>query len=81
MNAIQIVLGLILAIALIFIAPLVGICVGAFAGWVAGLFFPHTLGVVATVLSNGLIVAPWQIGAALGCVGGFFKTRVSQSND
>lgn len=80
MKAFQVVLALAFAFALLFVAPLIGVVIGAFAGWVAGLFFPGTIGAVATVLSNGLIVAPWQIGAALGFVGGFFKTHVSKSS-
>lgn len=53
MNPIQIALGLVLAAALIFIAPLVGICVGAFAGWVVGMFFPGTVGLVGSAISGG----------------------------
>ncbi len=71
-------------IALMFWAPLSGALFGGFAGWVVGLFwtdpivdFLHRLGVDVA----GLTV--WQIGVAMGFLGGFLKTTVSstKSND
>jgi hypothetical protein len=63
--------------ATIFVVPLIGITIGAFVGWIAGHFFPGTLGVIATMLSGGATMPAWQVGAVLGFVGSFFKTRVS----
>lgn len=72
-------LGLLLAAILLFIIPLIGVVVGAFAGWVVGLFFEGTvLGTLSRfgVNSSGLEV--WQVGATLGFVGGFFKSTLEQ---
>jgi hypothetical protein len=71
-------LGLIfLAIILIFLSPLIGIIVGAFAGWVVGLFFPDTLGLISQMLH--IEAAPWQLGAIFGFIGGFFRGTVNTS--
>lgn len=80
MNVIQILAGLLLAALLIFIAPLVGVCIGAFVGWVVGSFFPGTVGLVGSAISGGAVMPAWQVGAVLGFVGGFFKTRVMTSS-
>lgn len=79
MHAINLVLALLLAALAIFLAPLIGITVGAFAGWVVGLFFPGTVGLVGSAIAGGAYLPAWQVGAILGFVGGFFKTRVSTS--
>jgi len=71
-------LGAILVFAaLIFLAPLIGIACGAFGGWVVGHFYPDTLSLISAKLFGEPIPA-WQLGAALGFVGGFFKA--SQTN-
>jgi uncharacterized membrane protein len=60
--------------ALIFFAPLIGVLFGAFAGWVVGLFFTETIiGFFARAGFDVAGFAVWQIGAALGFVGAFFK--------
>jgi hypothetical protein len=64
--------------AILFVMPLFGIGFGAFAGWIAGLFYGHTLHLLAHRL--GLDVEPWQLGAMLGFVGGFFKTTTTCSS-
>jgi hypothetical protein len=46
--------------------------VGAFAGWVVGLFFSETiLGFLAAFGITGFKM--WQIGASLAFIGSFFK--------
>jgi hypothetical protein len=74
-------LGCLGLIGLIFLAPLIGISVGAFAGWVVGQFFPGTVGLVGSAITGGATIPAWQVGAILGFVGGFFKTNVSSSRD
>jgi hypothetical protein len=54
--------------------PLVGIAVGAFIGWVAGMVFPGTVGLVGTLITSGVTIPAWQVGAILGFVGAFFKS-------
>lgn len=65
--------GATLAALLFCVLPLIGALSGAFCGWVVGWFFSET---VLTFLSffgvKGL--AMWQVGLALGFVGGFFKS-------
>lgn len=76
-DAIGIVLGLMLAAFLILLSPLIGISLGAFAGWVVGFFFPGTIGLVGSAITGGVVIPAWQVGAMLGFVGGFFKSHVS----
>lgn len=77
----KIVLGVFTVVALIFFAPVLGVIFGAFSGWVVGLFFSGTvLGFLGRlgVDVNGLQL--WQVGAAMGFLGGFLKTNVSKSS-
>lgn len=72
--------ALIVIIFLLF--PLIGSLVGAFAGWVVGLFFEDTI--LSTLARFGVDtggLAMWQLGCTLGFIGGFFKTSVSKSED
>ncbi len=58
------------------ILPVLGTLFGAFAGWVVGWFFEETiLGIASQLGIDG--VTMWQLGAALGFVGGFLKTKVT----
>lgn len=60
--------------AMIFFAPLIGVLFGAFTGWVVGLFFTETIiGFFARAGFDVAGFAVWQIGAALGFIGAFFK--------
>jgi len=66
--------GLILAIGLLFLAPLLGALMGALSGWVVGWFFTETVTLFLAAFGiKGL--AMWQIGLSLGFIGGFFKAR------
>lgn len=78
-NAAAITLAILGLLAAFFLAPLLGIAVGAFAGWVVGLVFPETIGILATIMTGGVTMPAWQVGAILGFVGGFFKTRTHVS--
>ena len=68
--------GLVLIAIVFFLAPLVGVLVGAFSGWVVGLFFPTTFNVLLAAIGLGQF-AVWQLGAALGFVGGFLQSSSS----
>lgn len=58
---------------LLLLFPIVGTGFGALAGWVVGWFFSETiLTFLAGMGITGLKM--WQIGAALGFIGGFFKS-------
>lgn len=59
--------------------PLLGALGGALSGWVVGWFFSETiLSFMAAFGVKGL--AMWQIGMALGFVGGFFKSTQTNAN-
>jgi hypothetical protein len=64
--------------AILSLVPLFSISFGALAGWIAGLFYGHTLHLLAQRL--GLDMQPWQLGAMLGFVGGFFKSTTTSSS-
>jgi hypothetical protein len=78
--AMNVVSAIILFILGLMIAPLVGVAVGAFCGWVVGTFWPSTMPQGMTALGLGAM-APYQYGAFLGFSGGFFKsiTTVNKS--
>lgn len=65
-------------IGLVLVAPLIGVLAGAFSGWVVGLFFgPTILRVLSAFAPETASLDLWQIGAALGFVGGFFKSSTT----
>lgn len=75
-KALLILGGVLLFAVLLFAAAIILPICGALAGWIAGLFFPKTLTILADAL--GLTgFPPWQLGAALGFVASFFKTYSS----
>ena len=63
--------------ALLFAAlPILNALLGAFAGWVVGLFFGETiLGILAQIGVTG--VEMWQVGLFFGFVGAFFRTSMT----
>lgn len=74
------VLGFTAVLGLMVLMPVLGVLFGAFSGWAVSLFFNDTvLGFLARigVDTNGL--ALWQVGAAMGFLGGFLKTSFHQS--
>ena len=74
MEKVLTVLGGVAVFALfLFMLPILGFLGGIFSGWVVGWFFSETvLSFFAMIGVKGL--AMWQIGGALGFVGGFFKS-------
>lgn len=68
--------GTLLTLAGFFILTVIGTFFGALAGWTVGLAFGGTiLGIAAQLGVHGFSM--WQIGAFLGFVGGFLKTKVT----
>lgn len=67
-------IGAIVSVAgLIFLLPLIGVLVGAFSGWVVGLFFADTIMTVFAGFGFSASISMWQLGATLGFVGSFFR--------
>lgn len=65
-------------LAIAFIVPILMVFLGALSGWIVGLVFERD---VINFLSrigvdtNGLTM--WQLGAALGFLGSYFKTTIN----
>lgn len=77
LKLISVVVG---ACIVIFLAPIVGVLIGAFVGWVvsimAPVWVPTGLGYLGIHVAETQLVA---LGAALGFLGGFF--RITKSSD
>ncbi|MDR1691260.1 MAG: hypothetical protein LBR35_00255 [Rickettsiales bacterium] len=68
---ISLALSLVSFIGILFLSITFGTIVGAFSGWVVGLFFGKTI--LSVFAALGLVgFQMWQIGAALGFISGFF---------
>jgi hypothetical protein len=65
---------------LFFFIPLIGVLAGAFCGLVVGFVFDETFFRFQQAIGMA-DVAPWQIGAAFGFIGGFFKTTFQKGSD
>ena len=73
--------ALFLFVGIMFAAPLLGVLAGAFSGWVVGLFWADViLGFLTRLGIETTNLQVWQIGAAMGFLGGFLKTNVSQKS-
>lgn len=67
-------------IALAFLLPVLGTLIGAFMGWVVGLFFGETiLAFLAAVGVTTSGLSMWQVGAAMGFLGSFLRTTISRT--
>jgi hypothetical protein len=76
-------LGLLfLTLLILFAVPVLAAVVGAFSGWVVGLFFSaailHTLNTLGLGTQG---IEMWELGATLGFIGGFFKPAVPPKKD
>jgi hypothetical protein len=60
-------------LALLIVLPGLSAAFGAFAGWTVGLVFGDTMRAGQIALGIKPPLEPWQIGALLGFVGGFFN--------
>ncbi len=61
----------------LFIGSIMGTAFGAMGGWFVGLVFDDTLYQLTQHLGLG-DTPPWQLGAMLGFVGGFFRSSISK---
>ena len=65
----------------LFFVPVFGVLLGAFSGWVVGLFFDETiLGFLTRIGFDTAGFSMWQVGAALGFIGSFFKTPITTNS-
>lgn len=72
--------GALAGIALAFLMPVLGTLIGAFIGWVVGLFFGETiLAFLAAVGVKTVGLTMWQVGASMGFLGSFLRTTVSKA--
>ena len=62
---------------IIILLSIAGLLGGAIVGLIAGLIFPGTVGLVGSLITGGATMPAWQVGAVLGFVGAFFKTRLT----
>lgn len=68
-----------LAIAVILL-PMLGTLFGAFSGFIVGLFFSETiLDFLHRAGVNTIGLPLWQVGAAMGFLGGFLKASVTKT--
>ena len=68
---------ILIILTVLFVMPLAGFLFGAFSGWVVGLFFGGIiLEFFRQIGIDGFTM--WEIGGALGFIGGYFKTVVSK---
>lgn len=65
---------------LLFLGAVLGATCGAFAGWVVSLVWNDPIMAVLRGAGLGPDVALWQVGCAIGFIGGFFRTSVSQDD-
>lgn len=64
--------------AALFVGVILNTLLGIVSGWAVGLFFDQSIKQALTGFGfNVAGVEMWQIGAALGFVGGFFKSNLS----
>lgn len=71
----------IFGLALIFVSPILGVLVGAGAGWVVGLVFEDAIiGFLNRLGVETAGLTMWQVGASLGFIGGYLKTTVHQKS-
>jgi uncharacterized membrane protein len=69
----------IIVLIILFIAPLMGVVFGGFAGFIVGLFFNNpVLDIITAVVPALSGFSLTQIGATLGFVGGFFQSVVTK---
>lgn len=65
---------LLVSASFLFFACIVSPLIGAFSGWVVGLFFEDTIRLVLSAFGVPATFEIWQLGATLGFIGVFFKT-------
>lgn len=76
----KVLLALAAILGIIMLFPILGTLIGCFVGWIVGIFWPNTFAAFLTHFGLSAF-APWQIGALLGFVGGFFKAVQNNNKD
>lgn len=75
----KIIAAVVLSAVLVFTVPILFVFLGALSGWVAGLVFEDMImGFLSRIGVNTAGLTMWQLGGALGFIGSFFKTSISQ---
>ena len=72
-------LGALVVGAFVFFAAVVSTCFGALGGWCVGWLFDETSVKFLTIA--GLDVEMWELGAALGFFGSFFRSHNTNTNN
>ncbi len=73
--------AVLLGAGLIFITPILGVLAGMLSGWVVGLFWSDMiLGFLARCGMHISGLEVWQLGGAMGFLGGFLKTKVESGS-
>lgn len=72
-DCIKAISSLLAIMIVLFIGIIAGTAFGALGGWIIGLVFTDTITIIGAKLFG--FTEPWEIGAALGFIGSFFKTN------
>jgi hypothetical protein len=64
---------------LLFVAVILSTLIGGIVGWIIGLVFPYVIATLNTL--TGLTLTGFEMGAALGFVGSFFKSTTTVKKD
>lgn len=74
--------AMMLVACIVFVAPIIGVLIGAFSGWVvsmlAPVWVPSGLKYIGINIQASNLV---ELGAALGFIGGFFRVDKSDKKD
>ncbi|MBB3411244.1 hypothetical protein FHT87_005197 [Rhizobium sp. BK316] len=69
------------SLVLTLVSPILGVAFGALAGWLVGLVFStEILGFLHRIGVDTEGLTMWQLGAALGFIGGYLKTTVHKKD-
>lgn len=79
MKSDTIAISILTGVAITFLV-LIGPLLGAFAGWVVGLFWGDEILKVLHAFGMKEGVSMWHLGAALGFIGGFFRSTLTTTN-
>ena len=72
-------LGALIVGSFVFLAAVMSTCFGALGGWAVGWLFDETSVKFLTIV--GLDVEMWELGAALGFFGSFFRSHNINNNN
>lgn len=74
----KLLLSIIVLLATLLVTPLLGTFIGTFVGAIVGFVYPNTFAAVFTAAGFPALAALplWQVGGALGFIGGFFRSHL-----